>query len=574
MDQQFFIRTRGHVLGPYDLEKLQGLSRRGQLSRMHEVSTDGVTWVKASTFPELFQSPAVAGAAQAPAGAPAAFRLGGGEHGNRVGSEAQTGSGPAKWYYANGQGQQGPVDASHLQQLLASRQLSGDSRIWSEGMTDWAPINQVPELAHLAASSSAAGGGSFPIGDEAGQALVASKQWILTTIIIAFLFAALSGLGGAAYIIRGIQGQNTAILINGLIAALSAFLVAGGGILLCGYHRRIALYSHEPSGRAMSAALYAGRAFWRYVGCVAILGVGVVCVQVAFAVLSMAPLRGGGPGLGGEEIVSAGPAKAVNSLDNESGLSDAVGLVVVGNKWVWPDGTATEEWKGHGSGFMVSRQGFLITNRHVVADTAKDLNANLLREKYEKELLVKWKPTVWVFLEGRKYEAEIKHVSGECDFAVLKIAREGGHYFRLSSKEEMSRGLPVYALGFPGVAREAISEEETVEKIAKYLKQKDNKLPGHPKIEDYCTPRDFVFSETSGTVSRVIKEKEGRTWVQHNADINGGNSGGPLAEKNGLIVGINTLGIKADAGHGTFFSLSLPQIRQDLDKHIPDITWE
>jgi len=54
MDTQLYLRVRGRVLGPYDQEKLQSLVRRGQLSRMHEVSTDGTHWVQAGTYPELF----------------------------------------------------------------------------------------------------------------------------------------------------------------------------------------------------------------------------------------------------------------------------------------------------------------------------------------------------------------------------------------------------------------------------------------------------------------------------------------------------------------------------------------
>ena len=54
MENQLYIRMRGRVLGPYDQEKLQSLARRGQLSRMHELSQDATNWVRASTYPELF----------------------------------------------------------------------------------------------------------------------------------------------------------------------------------------------------------------------------------------------------------------------------------------------------------------------------------------------------------------------------------------------------------------------------------------------------------------------------------------------------------------------------------------
>ena len=54
MDTQLYIRVRGRVLGPYDQEKLQSLARRGQLSRMHEISEDATNWVHASAYPQLF----------------------------------------------------------------------------------------------------------------------------------------------------------------------------------------------------------------------------------------------------------------------------------------------------------------------------------------------------------------------------------------------------------------------------------------------------------------------------------------------------------------------------------------
>ena len=53
-EARLYIRVRGRVLGPYDQERLQQMVRRGQLSRMHEISTDGTHWVRAATYSELF----------------------------------------------------------------------------------------------------------------------------------------------------------------------------------------------------------------------------------------------------------------------------------------------------------------------------------------------------------------------------------------------------------------------------------------------------------------------------------------------------------------------------------------
>jgi S1-C subfamily serine protease len=56
MDTRLYLRIRGRVLGPYDLENLRSLAHRGQLSRFHELSQDGTNWVCASAYPELFSS--------------------------------------------------------------------------------------------------------------------------------------------------------------------------------------------------------------------------------------------------------------------------------------------------------------------------------------------------------------------------------------------------------------------------------------------------------------------------------------------------------------------------------------
>ena len=127
MDTQLYLRVRGRVLGPYDQEKLQSLVRRGQLSRMHEVSTDGTHWVRASTYAELFvgapvklvvpemqvaapppaQQPAndlsIPLAEEAVAQAPAARR-------KRL-SPVATGRG---WYYEHQGAQHGPVEETFL----------------------------------------------------------------------------------------------------------------------------------------------------------------------------------------------------------------------------------------------------------------------------------------------------------------------------------------------------------------------------------------------------------------------------------------------------------------------------
>lgn len=62
----------------------------------------------------------------------------------------------SQWYYTSGGAQQGPVSTSDLQSWIANSQIALTELVWREGMADWKPISQVPELA---ASAPAVAGG-------------------------------------------------------------------------------------------------------------------------------------------------------------------------------------------------------------------------------------------------------------------------------------------------------------------------------------------------------------------------------------------------------------------------------
>ena len=51
-DATWYMRDRGQKRGPFSQEKLLVMYRRGQLSRFHEISQDGKSWVKAATLLE------------------------------------------------------------------------------------------------------------------------------------------------------------------------------------------------------------------------------------------------------------------------------------------------------------------------------------------------------------------------------------------------------------------------------------------------------------------------------------------------------------------------------------------
>jgi uncharacterized membrane protein len=55
------------------------------------------------------------------------------------------------WYYAAENEQKGPINESELKAQLASNKISGDTLVWTDGMDNWTPANQVPAFSFRAA---------------------------------------------------------------------------------------------------------------------------------------------------------------------------------------------------------------------------------------------------------------------------------------------------------------------------------------------------------------------------------------------------------------------------------------
>ena len=143
---------------------------------------------------------------------------------------------------------------------------------------------------------------------------------------------------------------------------------------------------------------------------------------------------------------------------------------------------------GRGTGFIIDPSGIAVTNNHVVTGAA------LLK--------------VWVGGESEARNAKVLGVSECWDLAVIDL--EGGDYPYLTFHEgAIDPGLEVYAAGFP---------------------------LGDPE-----------FTLTKGIVSKARADGE-TNWasvpavVEHDARIRPGNSGGPLVDEDGKVVGINYAG--------------------------------
>jgi serine protease Do len=150
---------------------------------------------------------------------------------------------------------------------------------------------------------------------------------------------------------------------------------------------------------------------------------------------------------------------------------------------------------GVGSGVIISEDGLVVTNNHVVTGAA------LLR--------------VYVPGESKPVNAKVLGVTECSDLAVIQL--EGDGYAALDYRtDDVNAGLEVYAAGYPA------SDASTIDDV------------------DYTLTRGIVSSTTaSGETSWASVDKV----IEHDARIRGGNSGGPLLDDQGRIVGINYAGI-------------------------------
>lgn len=201
----------------------------------------------------------------------------------------------------------------------------------------------------------------------------------------------------------------------------------------------------------------------------------------------------------GMRQVSAGPNNAeVGSSEDNSGPSDPMQLFLRRFQQQFGGSGATMQVpvRGLGSGFIVSEDGLILTNAHVVADAT--------------DVIVK-------LTDRREFRARVLGSDRKTDIAVLKI--EASH-------------LPTVAVGNPADLRVG----EWVLAIG--------------------SPFGFENSVTAGVVSakgRSLPDDSAVPFIQTDAAVNPGNSGGPLFNARGEVVGINS---QIYSGTGGFQGLS------------------
>ena len=179
---------------------------------------------------------------------------------------------------------------------------------------------------------------------------------------------------------------------------------------------------------------------------------------------------------------------------------------------------------GLGTGFIVTADGYIVSNSHVTG------------EKYSK---------CYVTLEnGTNYEGTVAWSDVDLDLSIVKINAKNLPYISLGDSSSIRVGENVYAIGNP-------------------------------------IGFEFRRTVTSGIISaknRTIKiEEENKTsymtdLIQTDATINPGNSGGPLIYPNGEVIGINT--VKISTAEGIGFAIPINIIKPIIESFKETGTFE
>lgn len=269
MEENFYVRIRGRVQGPYESERLRQLIKRGQLSRMHEVSTDKVTWVPAANYPDLFASRDRAERQREPAG----HEQTDGDAPQRRATADTNRPDEKDWYYAKNNVQHGPVGFEHLRMLGQTGALEADDLIWKEGMAEWQPARQVQGLSFAQPL-----GSDGPLAQKSGgidpqlvRTVSDSRPWSAFVSFCVNTIGALSATVSLLAFLLGIRHGNTAETASGLFLLIWSGVIITGGVLLSKFNRNAAQFVAQESMASLDQAMRRLRSLWVFLSIILLI---------------------------------------------------------------------------------------------------------------------------------------------------------------------------------------------------------------------------------------------------------------------------------------------------------------
>lgn len=229
-------------------------------------------------------------------------------------------------------------------------------------------------------------------------------------------------------------------------------------------------------------------------------------------------------------------AEASSGFNTEVRESVVVVATILGT----PDGY--EELDGWGSGFFVGDPDgdaeYLITNYHVISDFLEYGKGEYVDVWLTDGSTLTVKVKVRVYFDSKEYEeAYVIDYNETKDIALLRLASatDERKALPICSPTDDMIGSTIYCVGYPGLAENLI-------------------------IDASSNWGKTDVTVTTGTVSRFVTSSgSGVQRIQTDAVIQHGNSGGPMVNANGSVIGINTMSISSDT-ETNYYAVSIDEV--------------
>ncbi len=235
-------------------------------------------------------------------------------------------------------------------------------------------------------------------------------------------------------------------------------------------------------------------------------------------------------------VVTSHTQSSDTSSQNHVDISDYSGTAVAVAEKVFPSvvgitvtyqintifgGSGTGEVAG--TGIILTEDGYILTNNHIVASDSSSYYA------VQEATGIK----VSLYNDDKSYDATVVGTDSYTDVAILKIDKTGLTPATLGNSDEVKPGEFAMVIG---------------------------------------NPLGMDYSVTAGVISAMDREikSEGAVYhaIQTDAAINSGNSGGPLVNANGEVIGISTLKFAGNGVEGMCFAIPISSVTKVIDQLI------
>jgi len=235
----------------------------------------------------------------------------------------------------------------------------------------------------------------------------------------------------------------------------------------------------------------------------------------------------------------ATPAAPADSPANATVFVRVIGAVRTEYERAWKETVEKRDVEfATGSGFVIAPSGYVITNHHVVAgkDATMERGGRTVRVNMEVKRIEVVFPA-----DGSRLEAHVEASDPDLDLAVLSVAGTDLPFIGLGDSDALRAGEPVEVIGYPfGRAVEA----------------------GRTVTTD-TVPQPSV---SRGTIAAMRTGEEGDArFIQTDATVNPGSSGGPMLDEEGHAVGVVRMALARGVGMG--FGIPINVVKDFLESN-------